>query len=51
MLLKNKIKALYDEELKKQTDAYSYYIENVKEVITSENTNNNEGEHENVPFI
>ncbi len=51
MLLKNKIKALYDEELKKQTDAYTYYIENVKEAITSENVNNNEGEHENVPFI
>ena len=52
MLLKSKaiIKALYDEELKKQTDAYTYYIENTKETITSEN-NNNEGEHENVPFI
>lgn len=51
MLLKNKIKALYDDELKKQTDAYSYYIENVKDAVIAGNTDNNEGEHENVPFI
>ena len=49
-LNKKNYKALYDEELKKQTDAYSYYIDNVEHKI-SEKIYEKEGEHENVPLI
>ena len=47
---KKAIRALYDDELCQQTDAYSYYIENIEKNIDYISTVN-EGEHESVPLI
>ena len=45
---KKSLKKIYDTEYLMQTTPYSYYLENSKE---NNKFVNNEGEHENVPFI
>lgn len=47
---KKSLKEKYDREYVKQTEPYSYYILNENNNINSVN-NDNEGEHESVPFI